>query len=61
VETVLNLGKVEIITPVKYVGYYAVMFDHEGEIGDTENFGDNRSTISVMMRCASLCGISLMN
>jgi GTP-binding protein LepA len=26
-----------------------LLFDHEGEIGDTENFGDNRSTISVMM------------
>ena len=26
-----------------------LLFDHEAEIGDTENFGDNRSTISVKM------------
>jgi GTP-binding protein LepA len=42
--------KLKIITPVKYVGnIMQILFDHEGEIGDTENFGDNRSTISVMM------------
>ena len=40
----------KIITPVKYVGnIMQLLFDHEGEVGDTENFGDSRSTISVMM------------
>jgi GTP-binding protein LepA len=40
----------KIITPVKYVGnIMQLLFDHEGEVGDTENFGDNRSTISVKM------------
>lgn len=42
--------KLKIIAPVKYVGnIMQLLFDHEGEVGDTENFGDNRSTISVMM------------
>ena len=26
-----------------------ILFDHEGEVGDTENFGDNRSSISIRM------------
>ncbi len=40
----------KIITPVQYVGnVMQLLFDHEGEVGDTENFGDNRSTISVKM------------
>lgn len=26
-----------------------MLFDHEAEIGETDNFGDNRSSISVMM------------
>ncbi|MDR3519295.1 MAG: translation elongation factor 4 [Candidatus Pacebacteria bacterium] len=40
----------KIITPVQYVGnIMQLLFDHEGEVGDTENFGDNRSTISVKM------------
>src|ERR1700690_128136 len=38
----------KIITPVKYLGnIMQILFDHEGEIGETENFGDNRSSISV--------------
>jgi GTP-binding protein LepA len=42
--------KVKIITPVQYVGnIMQLLFDHEGEIGETENFGDNRSTLSVKM------------
>jgi GTP-binding protein LepA len=42
--------KLKIITPVQYVGnIMQLLFDHEGEVGDTENFGDNRSTISVKM------------
>lgn len=52
-----NIGNVfepwvdlKIITPVQYVGnIMQLLFDHEGEVGDTENFGDNRSTISVKM------------
>ena len=40
----------KIITPVDYVGnVMQILFDHEGEIGDTENFGDNRSSIAVKM------------
>ncbi|MFA5792150.1 MAG: translation elongation factor 4 [Candidatus Paceibacterota bacterium] len=42
--------KLKIITPVKYVGnIMQLLFDHEGEIGETDNFGDSRSTISVNM------------
>jgi len=40
----------KIITPVEYVGnIMQLLFDHEAEIGETNNFGDNRSSISVMM------------
>ena len=40
----------KIITPVEYVGsIMQILFDHEAEVGDTENFGDSRSTISVKM------------
>lgn len=53
--------KAKIITPSKYLGnVMQILFDHEGEAGDTENFGrasskamtaarDNRSSISVTM------------
>lgn len=42
--------RLKIITPVEYVGnIMQILFDHEGEIGETDNFGDNRSTISVKM------------
>jgi len=42
--------RLKIITPVKYIGnIMQLLFDHEGEVGNTENFGDNRSTISVEM------------
>ena len=48
--------KLKIITPVGYVGnIMQLLFDHEGEIGDTENFGDlsavagSRSILNVMM------------
>jgi len=38
----------KIISPVEYIGnIMQLLFDHEGEVGDTENFGDNRSSISV--------------
>ena len=40
----------KIITPVQYLGnIMQILFDHEGEVGETENFGDNRSSISVKM------------
>ncbi len=40
----------KIITPVKYLGnVMQLLFDHEGEVGETENFGDNRSSIAVKM------------
>lgn len=42
--------KLKIIIPVKYVGnIMQLLFDHEGEIGETDNFGDSRSAISVNM------------
>ncbi len=40
----------KIITPVQYLGnVMQILFDHEGEVGETENFGDNRSSVSVKM------------
>lgn len=42
--------KVKIITPIKYIGnIMQILFDHEAEIGDTDNFGNNRSSVSVKM------------
>ncbi len=42
--------KLKIITPIEYVGnIMQLLFDHEGEMGETDNFGDNRSSISVKM------------
>ncbi|MBI3888177.1 elongation factor 4 [Candidatus Nomurabacteria bacterium] len=42
--------KLKIITPVEYIGnIMQLLFDHEGEIGETDNFGDNRSSVSVKM------------
>ena len=42
--------KVKIITPLQYVGnLMQLLFDHEAEVGDMENFGDNRGSISVQM------------
>ncbi|MEI7709392.1 MAG: translation elongation factor 4 [bacterium] len=41
---------VKIISPVEYLGnIMQILFDHEAEVGETENFGDNRSSISVKM------------
>ncbi len=41
---------IKIITPVEYIGgIMQLLFDHEAEVGETENFGDNRSSISVKM------------
>ncbi len=41
---------VKIISPSVYLGpIMQLLFDHEAEIGETENFGDNRSSVSVKM------------
>ncbi len=40
----------KIIAPSGYIGnIMQLLFDHEAEIGETENFGDNRSSVSVKM------------
>ncbi len=51
IETVLEPWvDLKIITPVDYVGnIMQLLFDHEGEVGETDNFGDNRGSISVKM------------
>ncbi|MEI6480240.1 MAG: translation elongation factor 4 [bacterium] len=39
-----------IITPPAYISpIMQTLFDHEAEIGDSENFGDDRASIKVMM------------
>jgi len=41
---------VKIISPTQYLGsIMQLLFDHEAEVGETDNFGDNRSSISVLM------------
>ena len=41
---------VKIIAPAEYLGgIMQMLFDHEAEVGETENFGDNRSSVSVKM------------
>ncbi len=41
---------VTIITPGAYLGVLMpFLYDHEGEVGETENFGDNRSSVKVKM------------
>lgn len=41
---------VKIITPIEYSGnIMQLLYDHEGEVGDIDNFGDNRSSIMVKM------------
>lgn len=40
----------KIIIPVQYIGnIMQLLFDHEAEIGETENFGDNRSSVSIKL------------
>ncbi|MEK7175551.1 MAG: GTP-binding protein [Patescibacteria group bacterium] len=42
--------KIKIILPSSYLGsIMKLLFEHEAEIGDTENFGNNRSAIFVKM------------
>lgn len=39
-----------VITPIKYLGaLMQLLFEHEAVVGDTENFGDNRSQVKVSM------------
>ena len=41
---------IKIITPPDYLGpIMQILYDHEAEVGNTENFGDNRTSISIMM------------
>ena len=41
---------VKIISPSSYIGVIMqLLFDHEAEVGATDNFGDNRSSINVKM------------
>ncbi len=40
----------KLILPAKYLGsIMQLLFEHEAEIGETENFGDNRSSLSFKM------------
>ncbi len=42
--------EIKIITPLQYMGsIMQILFEHEAEIGDTENFGDARGSIMVKM------------
>ena len=42
--------KMKIISPVEYLGnIMQLLFDHEGDVGEIENFGDNRSSVAVLM------------
>ncbi len=44
------LVKMKIITPPQYIGVIMQsIFDHEGEVSATENFGENRASISLVM------------
>jgi GTP-binding protein LepA len=41
---------VKIITPIRYLSsLMPFIYEHEGEIKTTENFGDNRSSIDLTM------------
>jgi GTP-binding protein LepA len=41
---------IKIITPSKYiVSLMPLLYEHEAEIGDTENFGDSRSALNMKM------------
>ncbi|MDP3962850.1 MAG: translation elongation factor 4 [bacterium] len=44
------LVKMKIITPPQYLGVIMQsLFDHEGEVSATENFGENRTSVTLMM------------
>jgi GTP-binding protein LepA len=41
---------VKIISPSQYLGaIMQMLYDHEGEVGETENFGDSRNSVNVKM------------
>ncbi len=41
---------IKIITPTEYLGnIMQILFDHEAEVVDTMNFGDNRSSLNIKM------------
>ncbi len=41
---------ITLITPLEYLGpIMTLLYDHEAEIGDTENFGDKRTSLSLTM------------
>jgi GTP-binding protein LepA len=41
---------VKIISPSTYLGaIMQMLYDHEGEVGETENFGDSRNSVNVKM------------
>ncbi len=43
-------ASMHIITPERYIGVLMpFLYEHEGEVGTTESFGEGRSSISVMM------------
>ena len=43
-------ASVKIISPPKYLGeIMQLLFEYEAEIGDTQNFGDNRSSVEAQM------------
>lgn len=42
--------KVKIISPSTYIGQIMqLLFEHEAEVGETENFGDNRGAVTLQM------------
>jgi GTP-binding protein LepA len=44
------LVKMKIITPPSYLGaLMQAVFDHEGEVQTTENFGENRTSLTLIM------------
>ncbi len=43
-------AKVQIITPVQYLGnIMQLMYNHEAEVGETTDFGDDRTSLKVFM------------
>jgi len=43
-------AKIKIITPTRYLeGLMPLFYAHEGEIGDTENFGEGRTQVTLLM------------
>lgn len=50
IEVFEPLVRMKVITPPQYLGVLMQLFyDHEGEVEATENFGDSRTTVTLMM------------